>query len=89
MKVRRYYLLKRIAAREQDDGLEPFWHGKQLAEPGNALPVDFPLLTELECAGYVAIEDLDGASECELIDAGLEPAAARRVYEAFFQLTAT
>ncbi len=87
MKTRRYYLLKRLASREQDDGFEPFWHRKQLDEPGTDLPADFPLLTEIATLGYVAFEDLEGATLDELLGAGLDHAIARRVIEAFCELT--
>jgi len=86
---RRYCLLKRLDARAHDTGFEDYWHKRQIDEAGTAFPADFPLIAELAPVGYLALEDLDGADECELIDAGLEPAYARRVIEAYCALTHT
>lgn len=88
MRTRRYYLLSRVNSRVIEDGLEPFWQGKQLAEPSTALPSDFPFPEERAAAGYLAVEDLDGADEDELVDAGLDRAMARIVIDRFCALTA-
>ncbi len=63
---RRYYLSKRLLARLREEE-ESVWIFKQTNEPGVALPSTFPFLTELNAAGYLAVEDLDGADTNELI----------------------
>ncbi len=69
---RRYYLLKRLAARSNSDrALDAAWHGMQKGVPGTALPLNFPARAELVAAGYSAIEDVFGADVDELLDAGL------------------
>jgi hypothetical protein len=81
---RRYCLGKRIQAREAcDSALELAWAGKQQAEPGTALPVSFPHRAKLECIGYVADTDLEGATATELeLNAGLSPQEAAAVLTA-------
>lgn len=70
-RVRRYYLLKRLAAaRRKDDVLAGAWQGKQEAEPGTPLAADFPYRSRLVAAGYSTAEDLDGASSEELQQSG-------------------
>lgn len=64
--ARRYYLLKRLAARHVGDLLESHWRAEQLAQPGTALPTGFPSKSKLEEVGYVAVQDLDGAEWQEL-----------------------
>lgn len=71
MTPRRYYLLKRLAARRacEEEGV---WLSKQEAQPGTALAADFPFRTKLVEAGYSTSEDLDGACPDELYEfAGL------------------
>lgn len=65
--VRRYYLLKRLAARQECEE-EGVWLGKQEGQPGTALPDDFPFRSKLVEAGYSTSEDLDGASPDELYE---------------------
>lgn len=89
MIYRRYCLLERLYARAHETGFEAFWHKRQIDEPGTPFPEDFPLVAELAPVGYVALEDLEGACEDELVDAGLEPQYARRVIEAYSELTTT
>ena len=82
---RRFYLSKRIAARECGDlALSALWQGKQELEPGGvALPADFPSQAALAPVGYVAQEDLVGADECELVEwVGLTAREARAVLAA-------
>jgi hypothetical protein len=68
--ARRYYLLKRQAARQRfDQPLDGCWRGKQEAQPGTPLPADFPFLSQLADGGYTAEEDLAGATACELTNA--------------------
>lgn len=70
--VRRFYLLKRRAARRfGDKGLEGVWRQKQEAESGTALSASFPAADLLELAGYTTEEDLDGADIDELVEAGI------------------
>jgi hypothetical protein len=70
--VRRFYLLKRLAAYSQGDkGLAGVWRQKQEAESGTALAADFPSRALLVAAGYSTTEDLDGADTDELVAAGL------------------
>jgi len=81
--VRRFYLLKRLAAAQQgDESLESLWAGKQLAESGTALGSDYPSVTTLAAAGYVAVEDVDGATVEELQLAGLSTREADAVLAA-------
>jgi hypothetical protein len=84
---RRYYLQKRQTSAELGDkALELVWMGKQLAEPETALPADFPYLSTLEPLGYVAVEDLLGADECELRNMGLTSKQAESILAAFAAL---
>lgn len=82
MKVRRFYLLKRLAARRvcEEEGV---WISKQAEQPGAELPADFPFLSALAAAGYSTAEDLQGACVDELYESvGLAPREARAVLEA-------
>ena len=84
---RRYYLLKRRAAQEQQElGLARSWQAKQEEQPGRALPAAFPLRTKLASAGYTAVEDLQGADVAELRQVGLSPRDAERVLSAIAPL---
>ena len=67
---RRFYLSKRIAARQADGefGLAKIWQHHQEQQPHTLLPVGFPAKTKLEAAGYTAVEDLVGASVDELVE---------------------
>lgn len=81
---RRVYLLLRLgaAARGERDR-ESVWHGLQLAEPGVPLPATFPQYDRLTAAGYVTVEDLEGADADELVDlVGLRRAEAESVLAA-------
>lgn len=87
-RARRYYLLKRIAAL-QDEGVgqASVWKGKQEAESGTALPSTFPYLTELAAAGYSTVEDIDGADADELYaNAGLNARQSALVIDALAAL---
>jgi len=64
---RRWYLRKRQNARELCDGFEGFWRSQQEAQPGTALPDNFPLLSVLTAGGYTTVEDLRGADADELV----------------------
>lgn len=67
---RRFYLAKRIAARQVDGefGLTKVWQHHQEQQPHTLLPDDFPVKAKLVAAGYTALEDLEGASAEELRD---------------------
>jgi len=82
--LRRFYLLKRITAKNLDDlALSAVWQSKQEEQPGVELPATFPSKTTLAAIGYVAKEDLDGADADELIQyAGLTRRAADAVVAA-------
>ncbi len=67
MTVRRYYLLKRLAARQRCEE-EGVWISKQEGQAGTALPADFPFRSQLVEAGYSTSEDVDGASVDELYE---------------------
>ena len=84
--LRRYALLERLNALEVlcDDAIASMWLAKQEAEPGTPLPPDFPHRDRLVASGYSAIEDLDGADECELGAIGLSSRDAQAVLAAAF-----
>jgi hypothetical protein len=83
VRARRFYLAKRLAARARHDtALELAWFAKQIEEPGTALPAEFPLLARLATAGYVAREDLDGATTDELKQVGFSAHEAAAVLAA-------
>lgn len=78
--ARRYYLGKRLEARRRlEFALEATWRAKQEAEPSTPLAEDFPSKATLETAGYTTQEDLFGATQDELIWAGLSTTEATRV----------
>lgn len=80
---RRFYLLKRLAAhRVTQHELEGMWAAKQLAEPGVELDADFPFRERLVSAGYLTVEDVQGANTEELQQAGLTPREAAAVLAA-------
>lgn len=76
---RRYYLLKAQAVDEEDSILRQVWWAKQAAVPAVALPDDFPHRAALAAARYTTWDDIDGATVCELIAAGLTRSTARAV----------
>lgn len=85
--ARRYYLLKRLAAREEGSLLETHWRAEQLAQPGTDLPAGFPSKAALEAAGYVAVEDVDGADWQELeAEAGINERQAQAAIAAAAEL---
>lgn len=51
-----------------------------------ALPATFPALSKLTAAGYTTKEDLDGADDTELVEAGLNHSEARAAIAALAQL---
>jgi hypothetical protein len=83
---RRYYLAKMRYSLK--DGLEVWreWQGKQLEQTGTDLASDFPAKTALATAGYVAVEDFDGATPAELVAVGLTTRQATAVLTAIAAL---
>lgn len=67
---RRYYLLKRLRAKQRDEDSAGIWKSKQEAVAGTALPATFPLLSRLSTAGYTTTEDLHGSDATELSVSG-------------------
>lgn len=80
--ARRYYLAKMHAAVANEDTIADVWQGKQEAEPGTALPADFPLLSRLQPLGYKAVEDLTGADSDELVEQGFSAREAAAILAA-------
>jgi hypothetical protein len=88
--ARRYYLLKRQSAAEScEKALESVWRAKQEAEPGTALPTDFPYLERLTTFGYTTLSDLDGCDACELEGLGFARREAAAILTEFETLTTT
>jgi len=84
--ARRYYLLNRRAAALTQSNLEQVWQGLQENEPGTPFPAGFPKQQALIALGYEALEDLDGADEDELTEAGLSWTDAQAVLKAFARI---
>lgn len=82
--ARRFYLLLRRNA--WDEGIAAVWRAKQEAQPGTVLPDPFPARASLAAAGYTTVEDLAGATEDELINAGLSTHEARTALKAISTL---
>lgn len=91
MTRRRFYLLKRQAARARwDDGLAMTWRSKQEREAGTPLPAEVRTDALAE-AGYTCREDLEGATLHELVSADVPyaDATAALAYVAAFCSTPT
>lgn len=72
MTPRRFYLLKARAAHQAGEhAIEGGWLAKARDQPGTPLPDDLPGRAVLVAAGYLAIEDLVGATDDELRQLGL------------------
>lgn len=83
---RRYYLLKRLAAR-RDCLEEGVWIALQTSYEGTSLPDDFPYRAELVAGGYSTVEDLDDAGPDELAEfAKLDSSTAKAVCAALAAL---
>ncbi len=63
---RRFYLLKRLAAKAEQEPIEGVWRHYQEAETGTALAASFPSRAALVAAGYSTLQDIDGADAAEL-----------------------
>jgi hypothetical protein len=84
---RRYCLLKRrYHLQSGDEALAAVWRAKQALVDATALPATFPALSKLTAAGYTTKEDLDGADDSELVEAGLNLSEARAAIAALAQL---
>ena len=80
---RRYCFLKlKRAERDEAYALANAWDGKRRGLPGTALPTTFPALTELGAAGYLVLEEVQGADASELTQAGLSSPQAAAVLAA-------
>lgn len=73
------------ARRAGEHALAAAWAAKQEAEPGSRLTANVPYRAELERLGYSTTEDLLGADEDELADAGLNRSRAVEVITAMEQ----
>lgn len=80
---RRYCFLKYHMVRNvvSDDAAD-VWNTKRRSIAGTDLPATFPALIELSNAGYEVIEEVTGADETELTNAGLSAAQAAAVLAA-------
>lgn len=83
--VRRYYLVKRLYARQLDLE-ESIWKAKQDAQLGESLPSNFPHRSALAELGYSAVEDLDGADIDELNGQGFTRLQAQAIFAALTPL---
>ena len=64
--VRRYNLLKMRAAARDNPGLDAVWDANRRAIQGTEIPATFPYRSRLVAAGYLVLEELDGADANEL-----------------------
>lgn len=71
MYLQRFYLLKAAAAESAWGALALAWRGKRAGMSGHQLPYLYPLTPALRAVGYLFLEDLIGATEDELVAAGL------------------
>lgn len=62
--------------------LEMAWDGIRRGEPGTTLPQNLPARSELLAAGYLVVEEIDGADADELTGAGLSSQQAAAVIAA-------
>lgn len=79
---RRYCFLQMKAALSLRDDIESVWDAKRRSIAGTALPVGFPARALLTAAGYLALEELQGANTTELSRAGLTSQQAAAVLAA-------
>jgi hypothetical protein len=86
--LRRIYLKNRkMTADAGELAISGVWQARQEEQPGTDLPANFPVRTELLAAGYIAIEDLEGACADELVEwAGIDNQAAKAVVAAYAAL---
>jgi hypothetical protein len=65
-----------------DDGTDLLWDGKRRLITGVSIPTTFPARTQLLAAGYLVLDELQGADEPELTNAGLSATQAAAVVAA-------
>lgn len=69
--TRRFYTLAYRDALKLQNGMDGVFLWLSQQQPHTDLPAGFPVLSLLQAAGYSAVEDLDGATESELVALGL------------------
>lgn len=70
------------AAQALQNDIESVWDAKRSLIAGSAVPVGFPARAQLLAAGYLALEELQGANTTELTRAGLTSQQAAAVLAA-------
>jgi hypothetical protein len=73
---RRYCFLQYKRGLRFDDGTDPIWDAKRREIAGTDLPATFPAKSLLNRAGYLVLEELQGANQTELMRAGLSASQA-------------
>lgn len=81
--ARRFYTLACRDALRLLNGMDGVFRARAAEVPHTDLPADFPLRSKLVAVDYSAVEDLDGATESELVALGLSTYQARAVLAAF------
>ncbi len=79
---RRYCFLKYHMARNTELGDPDTWDAKRRSLPGTPIPSTMPAGPALAAAGYLVIEEIEGANATELINAGLTAPQAAAVLAA-------
>lgn len=79
---RRYCFLKMRRGLLNGDDTDLMWDGKRRAIAGTAIPAEFPARAALLRAGYLVVEELDGANASELQAAGLSSSQSAAVLAA-------
>lgn len=79
---RRYAFLNMLAAVDNGSPVSVAWDGIRKGEPGTELPQNLPARGALIAAGYLVVEEIDGADEDELTGAGLSSHQAAAVIAA-------
>jgi hypothetical protein len=79
---RRYCFLKYKAAWRDESNVDTAWDAKRRLLPGTTLPTTFPARSLLIAAGYLVLEEVEGADSTELIAAGLTSSQAAAVLAA-------
>jgi len=79
---RRYCYLRYRWAYRNDDEIWFSWDARRQQLPGTALPASFPARATLTAAGVLALEEIQGADESELLLTGLSSSQAAAVLAA-------
>lgn len=79
---RRYCFAKYAYYRQRNNLRYLAWDAKRRTLSGTSIPADFPALAALTDAGYLALEEIDGATQSELTAAGLSITQAAAVLAA-------